>query len=211
MSSTNFFSTKLFEELDTNGHPSVRLECKPSTSPTQEDTLTTHKDDRFTEIRLEGIPIDTVHLDDFLTHQTKQLKKPELIKTHMRFLSTRDELGEPCAFLAKIVHLLNDSLKLKSLEVKDLVCDYGDNISPSKVTYGGKWEGVKEVREGFTELVAKVKERGNRGLMETQEMVKPQSSFVEMERWEDEYGFASDGEESDDDVYEHSEDEEWAM
>lgn len=93
-----------------------------------------------------------------------------------------------------------------------MVCDYGDKISPSIVTYAGEWEGVREVRDGFAELVAKIKERGNRGQMEGQELVKPQSSFVEMERWEDEYGFADDGEESDDDdAYEHSEDEEWAM
>lgn len=129
----------------------------------------------------------------------------------MYFLSSRDEIGEPCAFLTKIVSLLNHSLEVKSLEVKDLVCDFGDNISPSVVTYNGKWEGRKEVRDGFAGLVAKIKERGNRGQMERQETVKPQSSFVEMERWEDEYGFADDGEESDDDIYEHSEDEEWAM
>lgn len=129
----------------------------------------------------------------------------------MHFLTSRDEIGEPCAFLAKIASLLQHSLEVECLEVKDLVCDYGDNISPSAVTYAGKWEGVKEVRDGFAELVAKIKERGNKGLMEGQELVKPQSSFVEMERWEDEYGFASDAEESDGDVYEHSEDEEWAM
>ncbi|CAD0093691.1 unnamed protein product [Aureobasidium mustum] len=207
---TDFLSIQLLEELDINDHPSVRLHCKPSTSPTNQ-TVTTHKSKHFTEIRLEGISIDTIHLDDFLASQTKNLKKLSLINTHMRFLSSRDEIGEPCAVLAKIVYLLQHSLEAKSLEVKELGCDYEDNISPSVVTYNGKWEGEKEVRDGFAEMVAKIKERGNRGQMEAQESVKPQSSFVEMERWEDEYGFADDGEESDDDVYEHSEDEEWAM
>ncbi|KAH0363308.1 hypothetical protein KCU65_g7482, partial [Aureobasidium melanogenum] len=161
---------------------------------------------------LENIAIDTIHLDNFLASQTAELKKLNLINTRMHFLSTRDEIGEPCAFLTKIVDVLHHTLEVKSLEVRDLVCDYGDNISSSIVTYSGKWKGVKEVRDGFAELVAKTKERGNRGLMESQELSKPQSSFVEMEGWEDEYGFASDEEdEGDDDVYEHSDDEEWAM
>ncbi|KAG9520360.1 hypothetical protein KCU93_g7709, partial [Aureobasidium melanogenum] len=200
-------SIQLVEEVDTNGQ--MRLYCRPSTSPTNE-TLTTHKNKHFTEVHLEGIAIDTIQLDEFLSTQTTELTKVNLINTHMHFLSTRDDIGEPCAFLTKTVYSLQHTLEVKSMEVKDLVCDYGDNISPSAVTYAGKWEGVKEVRDGFAELVAKIKERGNKGLMEGQELVKPQSSFVEMERWEDEYGFAPDGEESDDD-YEHGEDEEWSM
>ncbi|KAH0267806.1 hypothetical protein KCU91_g9832, partial [Aureobasidium melanogenum] len=211
--SANSFSIQMFEEPDTSGHSSMRLYCTPlSTSPTNE-TLITHRNKQFSEIHLENIAIDTIHLDEFLGTQTKQLKKVNLINTSMHFLSTRDGIGEPCAFLTKIVDVLHHTLEVKSLEIKDLVCDYGDKISPSIVTYAGKWEGVREVRDGFAELVAKIKERGNRGQMEGYELVKPQSSFVEMERWEDEYGFASDGEDSDDDddAYEHSEDEEWAM
>ncbi|KAH0346654.1 hypothetical protein KCU83_g7183, partial [Aureobasidium melanogenum] len=207
--STSSSSIQLVEEVDTNGL--MRLYCKPSTTPTQQETFTTHKNKHFTEIRIEGVAIDTIHLDEFLSIQTTELKKINLVNTHMHFHSTRDDTGEPCAFLTKIVYSLQHTLEVKSMEVKDLVCDYGDNISPSIITYAGKWEGVNEVRDGVSELIAKIKERGNRGLMKGQELVKPQSSFVEMERWEDEYGFASDGEDSDDDDYEHSEDEEWAM
>ncbi|KAG9512863.1 hypothetical protein KCV07_g9180, partial [Aureobasidium melanogenum] len=202
-------SIQLFEEVDTNGQ--MRLHCKPSTSPTQEIKLAAHKHKHFTEVYLEGIAIDTIQLEEFLSTQTTELNRINLINTHMHFLFTRDDIGEPGAFLTKIVYSLQHTLAVKSMEVKDLVCDYGDNISPSIVTYAEKWEGVKEVRVGFAESVAKIKERGNKGLMEGQELVKPQSSFVEMERWEDEYGFASDGQESDGDDYEHSEDEEWSM
>ncbi|KAH0340896.1 TPR-like protein, partial [Aureobasidium melanogenum] len=155
--SANSFSIQMFEEPDTSGHSSMRLYCTPlSTSPTNE-TLITHRNKQFSEIHLENIAIDTIHLDEFLGTQTKQLKKVNLINTSMHFLSTRDGIGEPCAFLTKIVDVLHHTLEVKSLEIKDLG-------------------------------------NGKEGQMEGYELVKPQSSFVEMERWEDEYGFASDGE-----------------
>ncbi|CAD0083844.1 unnamed protein product [Aureobasidium vineae] len=212
----NSMSTTIYTELDPSGQTSLLLLCKPTLNATTEqpstrDPLSAHKGKQFTEVRLENLAIDTLELDTFLGTQSKELKKVEFINTHMHFLSTRDNIGESCALLSKIAGLLTHTLEVQSFEIKNLIVHYNDTISAS-VTYTENWEGVNEVRVGFAELVAQIKERGNRGLMQGQEVTKkPQSSFIEMERWEDEYGFA--GEESDGDVYEHSEDEDedWEM
>ncbi|CAD0110217.1 unnamed protein product [Aureobasidium uvarum] len=216
-SATTSVSAQVYTELDSDGHPSHRLLCKPTpTSKTEQcpphDSLSllAHKDTQFSEICLEDMSIDTIQLDTFLRSQSKQLKKLGMINTHMHFLYTPNNICEPYALLTALASMLAHTLEVQSLEIRNLVVHYNDSISTS-VTFTSTWDGVTAIRAGFAGLVAKIKQRGNVGLLEGQEVIKkPQSSFIETERWEDEYGFASDGEESDDDVYEN-EDGEWEM
>ncbi|THZ01075.1 hypothetical protein D6C95_04194 [Aureobasidium pullulans] len=64
----------------------------------------------------------------------------------------------------KLSLLLHHDLELENLEIRNLMCDHSDNISPPFVAYSGrKWCGdVEEVRAGFDGLIAQMHTRRER-------------------------------------------------
>lgn len=67
----------------------------------------------------------------------------------------------------KLSLLLRHDLELENLEIRNLMCDHSDNISPPIIAYSGrKWCGdVEEVRDGFDRLIAQIYTRRERLLM----------------------------------------------
>ncbi|THZ26664.1 hypothetical protein D6C91_02540 [Aureobasidium pullulans] len=107
--------------------------------------------------------------EHFLAHRRFILTKHS-IRIQLEW-NDRDFYGEPYPFMTNLSRLLRHDLELENLEIRNLMCDHSDNISPPIIAYSGhKWCGdVEEVRAGFDGLIAQMHTRRERLLMEGEE------------------------------------------
>ena len=71
-------------------------------------------------------------------------------------------------------------------------------------------KGVRDGSAGLIEQFRKERKSENKKIQDEASHSKVQSSFIEQESWDDEYGFGPE-EESDEDPYVHDDDGEWQM
>ncbi|THW89178.1 hypothetical protein D6D15_05464 [Aureobasidium pullulans] len=176
--------------------------------PTFEIAHESVKQGDFHKIRLESLAIPATQLLDLLKGQGKVLKKLEMLDS-----SDWDDDDEPYPFLTIFLHLLQ-GLEVEDLQIKHLVCNASKRPHSRQVALDGReWRGVKGVRDGFAGLIEqfrKERKSENKKIKDEASHSKVQSSFIEQESWDDEYGFGPE-EESDEDPYVHDDDGEWQM
>ncbi|THX15618.1 hypothetical protein D6D13_02055 [Aureobasidium pullulans] len=182
--------------------------------PTFEIAHESVKQGGFHKIQLESLAIPATQLLDLLKAQGKELKKLEMVNVYVQLDSSDwDDDDEPYPFLTMFLHLLQ-GLEVEDLQIKHLVCNAIKRPQSRQVALDGReWRGVKGVLDGFAGLIEqfrKERKSENKKIQDEASHSKVQSSFIEQESWDDEYGFGPE-EESDEDPYVHDDDGEWQM
>lgn len=201
-------------EVDTAASNAVSHVTSPKAIiPTFDIAHESVKQGDFHKIRLECLAIPATQLLDLLKGQGKVLKKLEMVNVYVQLDSSDwDDDDEPYPFLTMFLHLLQ-GLEVGDLQIKHLVCNASKRPHSRQLALDGReWRGVKGVRDGFAGLIEQFrKERNSENKIQDEAShSKVQSSFIEQESWDDEYGFGPE-EESDEDPYVHDDDGEWQM